>query len=254
MNNLDFRILSEGLKLAPVHGFSNATYIRVLKKLDIKPNAVADLWPRGFPIALVDYLVKSSTDAVQKELELKYSKNAVLSHAASNVDAFIENQLAFPRPSDVVEDALRTKIDFLVPFVGKWHEGVKHELLPSNIPYTVINLSVFADITSFYIERVQSMEKLLESAKDVLVYKIKANAFESKTNGELEKFLLSFLKGLPLSSGPHVGGFLGQLHWSLMRGKVAALYGVSVASLMGDKSICYSDTYSLVKKSSKTLF
>lgn len=254
MNNPSFRILSEALKLAPVHGFSNATYVRTLKRLDIKPNAVSYLWPRGFPIALVEYAVKSSTNAVQKELELKYSKDAVLSYVASNVDAFIENQLAFPRISDVVETALRSKINFLVPFVGKWHEGVKHELLPSNLPYTTINLAEFADITSFYMERVVSLENVLDSAKNILVYKKKANAFESKRNGELESFLLSFLKGLPLSSGPHMGGFLGQFQWSLMRGKVAALYGLSVASLMGDKSIHYSDTYSLVKKSSKILF
>lgn len=253
MSTVRFRILSEALKLVPKHGFSNTTYICALKNLDIKPNSVGELWERGFPVALAEYIVKSSTNAVYRKLEAEYSKNALVSNIVSNIDQFIENELVVPRASDIVEEALYTKIKFLSPFVGKWHEGIKYELFPSNFPYAVINLAEFADLTSFYVERLENMVKVFESARSVLAYKIKANAFDQRKD-EIENFLRSFLAGLPLSSGPHIGGFFGQVNWSLMRGKIATLYCLSVASLMGDNSTNFTDTNSLVKSATKKLF
>lgn len=254
MSNISLRILSEAVKLAPIHGFSNTTYACALKNLDLNSNSLSELWPRGFPVALAEYVVKLSTNAVQQELEAKYGKNALVSNVVSNVDSFIEDQLVFPRACDVVENALLTKIHFMSPFVGKWHEGVKCELKPSNLPYTIINLAEFADVTSFYVERVNNLGKVLESARSMLAYKKKSNGLEENSSGEVKKFLETFLKGVPLSSGPHIGGLLGQANWSLMRGKIATLYCISMASLMGDRSVHFSETNSLVKQSSRKIF
>lgn len=254
MSNQSRIILGEAIKCVPEFGFSNAAYLHALQKLNIQPRTVSHLWPRGFPAALAEYAVKLSTIASQQVLEAKYSKSTIIELIAKNQDAFIENRLTLPCGANVVEDALITKINTLSPLVAKWHEAVHQEFFPTNIPYSIINLAEFADIVAYYIERVESVNKLLKPAKDILVFKKQAQDSTLQPKEDISNFLMSFLSGVPLSSGPHIGGLWGQLSWCSRRMEIGVLYCSTAASLMGDKTVNFGETRAMVKEASKKFF
>lgn len=255
MNNyqLSNKVLSEALKWVPKYGFSNDAYQQALKQLNI-PHSAKLTWPRGFPIALAEHAIRASTITTHETLESKYSKNALVHLISKNREAFIANKLVLPKTTDVIEDALYTKVKILSPYSTKWHEAVTLEYLPSNIPYAIISLAEFADVTAYHVERIENLTKLIEPLRNVLIYKSKAQLPESNVSSDINDFILSFLQGLPLSSGPHVGGLVGQLEWSLRRAKIGSLYCCAMASLMGDKSSAHIDTRTMIKDFSKVLF
>lgn len=257
MNISKERILSEAVKHVPRLGFTYTTFKEALQVLhpDVAPGTLLNMWPRGFPVALAEFITFKSTLDTQNQLESRYSKSAMIDLIDRNQTAFIKGALHLPSASDVAEDALLTKVQLLTPYASKWHEAVNSELTLSNLPYGIINLAQFADVTAYYMERVESMNEILDPARKVLQFKRKSqSSAEGEHDLQIKEFLESFLRGIPLSSGPQIGGLVGQVGWSFRRAKLGTVYCASMASLMGDTSSHYSDTRLLVSSMAKTLF
>ncbi|KPA77304.1 hypothetical protein ABB37_07193 [Leptomonas pyrrhocoris] len=256
------RILSEAAKHVRATGFTNGALVTALKTIEdkrISDRTLADLFNRGFPIALVEYVVKSSNQAVHRELELSFSKDAVVRSIEANFENFVQGQFQLPTESDVAEKALLTKIELLKPLAALWPSAVVLEYYPSNVPYTVINTAEFVDTTVYYMERVNALSELLGPARRILKSKAMASHVQFSGTKDIagaatSSFLKSFLHGLPLSSGPHVGHSSINPSWFLKRVQLAALYGTATASLLGDASRNAADTRALTRKVVKAVF
>lgn len=259
---LQNKILSEAAKHVRLTGFTTSALTAALASIDdksINNRILSQIFSRGFPIALVEYVVKSTNQAVQRELELSYSKDAILSAIEANLDNYIQGRFALPTEGDVAEKALLTKVELLKPLAAHWPSAVALECCPSNVPYTVINLAEFVDTTSYYMERVTSLGELLDPARRVLQSKAMASHIQfagTKENAGLaaSSFLRNFLRGIPLSSGPHAGHSSFNPSWYLKRGQLALLYGAATTSLLGDVSRNAADTRALTKKAVRSFF
>lgn len=259
---LRVKILSEAAKHAPTTGFTNATLAVSLKSIgaeDITDRTLSHIFSRGFPIALVEHIVKSTNLHVQQKLESAYNKDAIIKSIDSNVDAFVQNRLLLPTEKDVAEKAILSKLELLIPLAEHWPSAVALEYLPANLPYTVINVAEFVDTTVYYMERAATLGELLEPARRILRSKAMASRIQSgevDSNGALptSAFFKSFLKGIPLSSGPYASPSALNMRWYCKRAQVALVYGAVTTSLLGDASPNAADTRSLTKAAVETLF
>lgn len=256
------RILSEAAKHVRTTGFKTAALVVALKTIDdtnISDSVLTHLFNRGFPIALVEYVVKASNQAVQRELESTYSKSAVVRSIEENFDQFIQGRFLLPSERDVAERALLTRVELLRPLAEHWPNAVALEYCPSNVPYTVINLAEFVDTTAYYMERVASLNEVLDPARRILQSKAMASHIQvgrTSDNPVLSSssFLDSFLQGIPLSSGPHAGHSGINPSWYFKRAQLALLYGAATTSLLGDVSQNAADTRALTKKAVRAFF
>jgi hypothetical protein len=255
-------ILSEAVKHVRSTGFTTAALtaaLETMEKHNINDRILAHLFNRGFPIALVEYVVKSSNQATQRELELTFSKDAVVRSVVANLDFFVRGHFKLPTERDVAEKALLTKIEFLKPLAAHWPNAVALEHCPSNVPFTVINLAEFVDTTAYYMERVSALCELLDPARRILQSKamsshILFDGTNDNASAAASAFLTSFLRGIPLSSGPHAGHSSFNPSWYLKRGQLALLYGTVTTSLLGDVSRNGAGTRTLTKKAVRALF
>ncbi|KPI84819.1 hypothetical protein ABL78_6127 [Leptomonas seymouri] len=256
------KILSEAAKHVRKTGFTTLALTAALKTIDdqkLKSSTLVHLFSRGFPIALVEYVVKSSNQAVQQELELTFSKDAVVRSIEANLENFLQERFSLPTERDVVEKALLTKIELLRPLAAHWPSAVALECCPSNAPYTAMNLAEFVDTTAYYMERVGALNELLDPARRVLQSKAMASHLQfagtkDSAGVAASSFLKSFLHGIPLSSGPHAGHSGISPLWFLRRGQLVLLYGTAMSSLLGDVSRNAADTRALTRKAVNTLF
>lgn len=249
-------ILSEAVKYIPSKGFTNDSLINTLHSLQY--NSVDDkmlnqFFQRGFPIALVEYVVKKTNTQVQQELEQTYSKRALLSCIDKNMEHFIEKRYLLPTAKDVVEQAVLSKIRLMKPLAHQWPSAVALEYCPSNMPYTIINAAEFVDTTAYFMERVETLGELLELARGLLQSKAMTSSIkvvESTSDSEsvMSQFLNSFLHNMPLSSSPHSGMSGFNPSWYTRRAQVSLLYATAAASLLGDTSHNASDTALLTRK------
>ncbi|KAG5483212.1 hypothetical protein CUR178_04791 [Leishmania enriettii] len=259
-HQLRLKILSEATKHAHATGFTNATLAASLKSVEaenISDRTLARIFSRGFPIALVEHIVRSTNSHVQWELEAAFSKDAIIRSIDSNVDTFAQNQLLLPTEKNVAEKAIMLKVESLTPLVAHWPSAVALEYLPHNLPYTAINLAEFVDTTVYYMERVATLGELLEPARRILQSKAMASRIphEVGCNGasQTSAFLNSFVKGISLSSGPYASHSAFNFSWYYKRAQVMLLYGAVTSSLMGDVSRNAADTRSFAKAAVETL-
>ncbi|CAJ1020236.1 hypothetical protein Q4I30_002191 [Leishmania utingensis] len=248
------KILSEATKHVRTTGFTNATLAASLKSIggEVSDRALSHIFNRGFPIALVEHIVKSSNLCVQHELETAFNKEAIIKSIDSNLDAFVENRLLLPTEKNIAERAILSKVEFLLPLAQHWPSAVALEYLPSNLPYTVINLAEFVDTTVYYMERTATLGELLEPARRILQSKAMASHLQYGERGmngasSASSFLRNFLHGIALSSGPYADHSTLNLRWYYKRAQVGLLYGVATTSLLGDVSRNAADTRSLTK-------
>lgn len=255
------RILSEAAKHVRTTGFTTNALIsalETLKDVRVTDSALAHLFSRGFPIALVEYVVKSSNQAAQRELEAHFSKDAVVKSIEANLENFVCGRFLLPSESDVAEKALLARVELLKPLAAHWPDAVALEYCPSNVPYTVIHLAEFVDTTAYYMERVASLSEVLDPARRILQSKAMVSHIQTdNSTNHLESstsFLRSFLHGIPLSSGPHAGRSGFNPSWYYKRFQLALLYGATTTSLLGDLSRNAKDTRLLTKNAVQSLF
>ncbi|KAG5509440.1 hypothetical protein JKF63_06750 [Porcisia hertigi] len=261
-SGLRAKILSEAAKDVCSTGFTNAALVKSLKSLkmeDISDRTLSHIFSRGFPIALVEHIVKSTNAQVQQELESAFNKDSIIQRIDSNVDAFVQNRLLLPTEQNVVERAILSKVQLLTPLVKHWPSAVALEYLPSNVPYTLLNVAEFVDTTAYYMERVVKLGELLELARRTLQSKAMASHIqhgEASSNdiSPTSAFLKAFLQGVPLSSGPYGGHSALDMGWYFKRAQIALLYGTAITSLLGDISRNAVDTQSLTRAAVDRLF
>lgn len=256
------QLLGAAEKCIPDVGFTNEALARAIdttgKRAETTDSALSQMFQRGFPSALVEHVVKRSNLHAQHLLEAKYNKKTIISAIAANEENFSLGRLALPSGKNVAEDALLAKVAFLQPFAGQWPDAVAIEWQPSNAPYTIIGLTEFVDTTAYYMERVDNLGKLLEPARRIMNARIMASYIpsdsdpdasveEARTHSASADFLYSFVRGVPLASGPHLGGSAFKLDWYTRRAALGVLYGLTVASLLGDASREAVETRNLVK-------
>ncbi|GET87135.1 hypothetical protein, conserved [Leishmania tarentolae] len=259
---LRVKILSEAAKHVHTTGFTNAALAASLKAIeaeDITDRTLSQIFNRGFPIALVEHIVKSTNLRVQQELESVFNKDAIIKSISSNVDAFVQNRLLLPTEKMIAERAILSKVDLLMPLAGHWPNAVALEYLPSNLPYTVINLAEFVDTTVYYMERAATLGDLLEPARRILGSKAMASRIQ---HGEIDRngtsptsaFLKNFLADISLSSGPYADSSALNVGWYCKRARFALVYGAVTTSLLGDVSRNAGDTRSLTKAAVENFF
>ncbi|KAK7201653.1 hypothetical protein NESM_000230200 [Novymonas esmeraldas] len=256
------RLLSEAAKHVRATGFTNTALIAALESAeakDINDRVLHQLFSRGFPIALVEHVVKSTNAQVHRELETSFNKDAIVKSIDANVDAFVQDRLILPSEKRVAEAAVLAKLELLRPLAHHWPHAVALEYLPQNLPYTVINLTEFVDTTVHYMERVATLRELLEPARRFLQSKAMASHIQHRERETADEsptvaFLRSFLQGVPLSTGPYASNSEFNSGWYLKRAQVTFLYGTATTSLLGDMSRNATDTRSLTKAALDRLF
>lgn len=244
-------------------GFTSQALARAIVTVgrsdDLNDAALASMFDRGFVSALVEHIVKRSNAGTQKVLEAKYNKNAVIDRIAANEENFSLGRLTLPTAQNVAEDAMHAKIAYLHPFMRHWPDAVAVEYQTQNVPYTMIGLAEFVDTAAYHMERVDNLNKLLEPARHILSARMMASYIPgegSSSTGESASadFLHSFIRGIPLASGPHIGESSFSAEWYTRRAKLAVVYGASITSLMGDASRDALETRSMAKTMVATLF
>ncbi|KAG5483352.1 hypothetical protein LSCM1_04899 [Leishmania martiniquensis] len=261
-SQLRLKILSEATKHARTTGFTNATLAASLKSIeveDISDRTLSRIFGRGFPIALVEHIARSANLHVHRELEAAFSKDAIIRSIDANVNAFVHNQLLLPTEKNVAEKAILSKFELLAPLAAHWPSAVALEYLPSNLPYTAINLAEFVDTTVYYMERIVTLGELLEPARRILQSKAMASCIphgDAGSNGvsQTSAFLNNFLKGISLSSGPYADHSTFNFGWYCRRAQVALLYGAAATSFLGDASRNAADTRCFTKAAIETVF
>lgn len=257
------KILAEAAKHVRETGFTNAALSTALRSFDhaeANDGTLSHIFSRGFPIALVEHIVRTTNSQVQRHLEATYSKEAILTSIDSNMDAFVHDRLLLPTEKTVAEDAVLAKVRLLQPLANHWPNAVVLEYLPSNLPYTVINLAEFIDTTAFYMERVTALRELLEPARRMLQSKAMASHIRYTDTGAATEdsstaaMLRGFIQGIPLSSGPHAGDGSFNLSWYSKRARLAVLYGAATTSLLGDVSRNAAETRALTKAAVNNFF
>lgn len=255
-------LLKEATKYVSEVGFTYAALTRALSATEksVTDTALSSMFERGFPIALVEFLVKESSLSAQKGLEATFSKNAVIGSIAANEGSFREGRFAIPSEHDVVRSAIEWKLEALKPYCDRWPEAVALEYLPGNVPFTVINMAEFVDTTAYYMERMENMRSILQHAQRMMQAKAMASYIPTQETGAHSRgdgtadFLRSFLAGIPLAEGPHNSQHGFSIAWYARRGKIAAAYSTAMASLMGDESTNSVETKQLTKTVVNALF
>nr|CCD12790.1 unnamed protein product [Trypanosoma congolense IL3000] len=261
-------LVVEGTKLVPRFGFKDNALlsmsisalsecnsfedVKVLNRIDI-----STLFPRGFPVAVVEHIVEESNKTVYLGLDKSFNKSSILKAVAKNSKLYESGRYKPPSAGDVVEQAINIKFGALLPYCDHWPEAAALEYMPSNAPFAAKSLVEFVDTTCYYVERVKSLQSVIASGNILLQARVsdsfcsphRSNSIADVHDGSDEElFWKNFAYAVPLSSGPYIGdGFLG-CGWYALRAKVAAVYGVGVLSFMGEKSGNRSETKAMVRR------
>lgn len=265
--HLRFNLLEQAKKHVPAVGFTNDALLKALNevqhKTPVTSSTLSVMFERGFPAALVEYVAKDTTTIAQKYLDEVYSSENIINTIVRNEEDYINNRFFPPTAKDVAAAAIIKKLEALVPYCEKWPSAVGIEYQTQNIPYTLITLTEFVDSSSFYIERVENLNRLLTPAKQIIQSKVMSSYIPigdeklSSTDAPLSstaKFLRSFVAGVPLSSGPHMGSSNFSMEWYTKRAQLGFIYCTCVTSLLGDTSVGKVETKSLATKMTRYLF
>ncbi|KAH9597860.1 hypothetical protein LSM04_003684 [Trypanosoma melophagium] len=278
MGAIRARILEEAVKLVPKYGFADnnllPSTLAVLKakgEYNSKENMgsmdFVHLFPRGFPIAVVEYIVDNSNKATHRRLEECFNKKAIFSALVENKELY---RLGYYKPPDVkkvVEEAMLTKFNILMPYLQRWPEAVALEWNPANVPFAVKSVAEFVDTTCYYAERMENLGAVIASGNVLLQSRLfssfnsglhlenksitQYNNSSSKT--EEERFWESFSSGIPLSSSPEKSEGLVNCHWYTMRMKVAAVFSMGMLSFLGEEKPNHPDTKAMIRRLTNTL-
>ncbi|ORC86273.1 putative dynein heavy chain [Trypanosoma theileri] len=278
MSTIKAKILEEAVKLVPKYGFVEANLLPstldVLKakgEYDNKENMAnlnfVQLFPRGFPIAVVEYIVDNSNKVTHQRLEKCFNKSAIFSSIVENKELYRMGYYKPPDVKKVVEEAMLTKFNTLLPYVHHWPEAVALEWNPANVPFAIKNVAEFVDTTCYYAERMENLGTVIASGNVLLQSRVFSsfnpgvhlenkniahhNVSSSKT--EEERFWESFSLGIPLSSSPQTSGGLVNCQWYAMRTKVAAVFSMGMLSFVGEAKMNHPETKAMVKRLTDTL-
>ncbi|EKF27844.1 hypothetical protein MOQ_008419 [Trypanosoma cruzi marinkellei] len=261
-------LLGKASELVPNYGFANAslfhTALAALQEKDeykgnkrIADVDFAQLFPRGFPIALVEHIVENTNKAAHLRLEERFNKNTILDYVAKNSGLYQIGQYKLPGVKNVVEEAILTKIEALVPYSEHWPEAVALELKPTNVPFAVKNLTEFVDNICYYAERMENLGAVIASGNVLLqsrlhyppVHRVvdkKGHEGHQQETDE-ERFWRGFSSSIPLSSGPHLGGGLLNYGWYVKRTKVLTVFSLAMFSFVGEGKGHYRDTRAMIR-------
>ncbi|KAG8346196.1 hypothetical protein TRVL_02985 [Trypanosoma vivax] len=273
-NAIRIALLKEGMLLAPTYGFkSECLFAAAKRSLSLNSNFVhfncvnsanfAQLFPRGFPIAVIEnILMKSNADSLV-HLEQCFSKNAILNNVAKHTEPHKYVDFTLPSVKNVVVEAMDTKICSLVPFAPHWFEATSLECLPSNVPHAARYSIEFIDSVCYYAERVKRLKQIILSGKIVSDSGVSDFVSVSSNSRSLddssfikpgaETVWKSFALVAPLSSAPVRGGIL-DCEWYALRFKVASVFSLCMLSFLGDKSYNHKHTREMAKSIINTLF
>ncbi|RNE95526.1 putative dynein heavy chain [Trypanosoma rangeli] len=269
-------LLEKATGLVPTHGFSNVSLfplaLSAIQETDAYKERIntadidfVNLFPRGFPIALVEYIVESTNKAVHIRLEERFNKNVIINSIARNGENCRAAQYSPPGVKNVVEEAILTKINALVPYVSHWPEAVALEWKPSNAPFAVKNLAEFVDTTCYYAERMENLGAVIASGNLLLKSRLGYSTHHfpqrsEKKDGEYqqetdeERFWRRFVSSIPLSTGPHMGEGLLSYEWYMKRTKVATVFSLAMFSFLGEEKGQYRDTRAMLNCITDRLF
>ncbi|CCW67874.1 unnamed protein product [Phytomonas sp. Hart1] len=264
---LQQKILREAVKFVPQTGFTNLTLLSVLeiynKDLNVTDTIISEMFQRGFPVALVEFIVRDSNKHVQNKLIQKYEKESLFRMIQENEDNYLCGRYRLPEVKEVAVDSMTYKISYLNPFLDQWSSAVSLEYCPSNIPHTMLNLAQFIDTTAYVMERVENFVNFMEPIKEILNSRKmnpfiptddrKINNYHIKCSNNIA-FMRTSIQGVPLSSGPHIGERSFSFPWFIKRAKVGALYSLSMTSVLGDTSTYKNESKNLIKSVADRLF
>ncbi|PWV14502.1 putative COQ9 [Trypanosoma cruzi] len=261
-------LLEKASELVPNYGFANASLFHTAlgalqEKNEYKDNKsmadvdFAQLFPRGFPIALVEHIVENTNKAAHVRLEESFNKNTILDNVAKNSGSYQVGQYKLPGVKNVVEEAISTKIKALQPYVEYWPEAVALELKPANVPFAVKNLSEFVDNICYYAERMENLGAVIASGNLLLQSRLyyptihrdldKKGHERHQQETDEERFWRGFSSSIPLSSGPHVGGGLLNYDWYIKRTKVLTVFSLAMFSFVGEGKGYSGDTRAMIR-------
>ncbi|RNF16453.1 putative dynein heavy chain [Trypanosoma conorhini] len=223
------------------------------------------LFPRGFPVALVEYIVGNTNKAVHVRLEECFNKNVILDSVARNSALYRAGQYNTPGAKNVVEEAMLAKINALAPYISHWPEAVALEWKPTNAPFAVKNLAEFVDTTCYYAERMENLGAVIASGNLLLQSRLGYSVDHipdkrvkgdrgNQSETDEERFWRSFSSSIPLSSGPYMGEGLLSYEWYMKRTKVATVFSLAMLSFVGEEKGQYRDTRAMVKCITERLF
>ncbi|ESL06695.1 hypothetical protein TRSC58_05628 [Trypanosoma rangeli SC58] len=269
-------LLEKAAGLVPNHGFSNVSLfplaLRAIQETDAYKDRTnttdidfANLFPRGFPIALVEHIVESTNKAAHMRLEECFNKDVIIDYIARNGENCQTGQYSTPGVKNVVEEAILTKINALVPYVRHWPEAVALEWKPSNAPFAVKNLAEFVDTTCYYAERMENLGAVIASGNLLLKSRLGYSTHHvpersEKNDGKYqqetdeERFWRRFVSSIPLSTGPHMGEGLLSFEWYIKRTKVATAFSLAMFSFLGEEKNQYRDTRAILNCITNRLF
>lgn len=211
----------------------------------------AQMFDRGFPSALVEHVVRSGNAAVERDLESRFGKENIIKDIVKNEAMFVAKTYQFPTSRDVACAAIKSKIQSITPFAAHWSSAVALEMMPANLPYTMMNNAEFVDTTAFYMERVDKLKRLLVIAQQLLHARSQAASILPENNNSWTEsttdFLHAVVKDISLSSGPHAEVSVLNYEWFGTRAKIGALYMASALSLMGDVSLDKRETHAFIE-------
>ncbi|CCW64263.1 unnamed protein product [Phytomonas sp. EM1] len=265
--NLQQGILKEAVRFVPETGFTNLTLLSALKAYsktqNVTDSAISKMFNRGFPIILVEFIVRESNAYVQNELLKKYNKESLFRMIQENEDNYLSGRYRLPEVKEVAVDSITYKLSYLNPFLEQWPNAVALEYSVSNIPYTMLNFAQFTDTAAHVMERVENFANIMEPIRNILNSKKLSHFIPTdvrKTSDCGNKytnnmvFMRTSIQGVPLSSGPHMGESSFSFPWFTKRAKVAALYSLSMTSVLGDTSFNKNETKNLLMSIADTIF
>lgn len=253
-------LLKASLPLVASHGFSNTLLAETLRNARLDAHAVsghrdaAGLFERGFPIALVEYIVRASNQASLQHLEQQYGTRAQMERVKCHHESFLSGALPMPSAVDIADAALAAKVRAIELYISRWHEAVALELRPSNLPFALINMAEYVDNTCYYMERSEALAKSMQLARSLLRKRYSVHAHvpplavpvvstgndkaaaspSSCRNASFDELLDDIVAGVPLSSSPRTMHGSLNLPWFGRRGKIMMQYASTITSLIGE--------------------
>ncbi|KEG10037.1 putative dynein heavy chain [Trypanosoma grayi] len=270
LSSLRKKVLEEAAKLVPKYGFRDAGLVSYALEAtkenefsrDVGTLGDADfarMFPRGFPIALVEHIVVNSNNVTHRRLEECFNKAATLESVAKNSELYRTGQYKPPGVKNVVEEAMLTKFNCLMPYVKHWPEAVALEWNPVNVPFAIKNMAEFVDTTCYYAERMENLGAVIASGNVLLQSRLHCfdpnDSLNSKPNRgchaafktDEERFWHSFSAAIPLSNGPHTREGSLSYEWYAKRTKVAAVLSLGMLSFIGEESCHHPETKAMLK-------
>lgn len=269
-------ILEEARRLVPMRGFNDPSVFHMALAA-VRDNNTHEgmmhvdnvnffqMFPRGFPIAIVEDIVCSTNRATHQRLEERFNKTVLLDSILKSSEVFSAGQRKVPNIRDVVEEALLTRLNILKPYKKRWAEAVALEYIPINLPATLKNVTEFVDTTCYYVERIDAFGAAIASGDKILqspmhnfldIFPGSSNTTErhSFLQSTEERFWRSFLSSVPLSGASHIREELFGCRWYANRAKIAATFSLAMLSFIGEDTVHYVETKEMVRSVTDTLF